>query len=223
MKRCPECQFLYYDEQDHCDIDGTRLRFTTKLPTLPAEAAQRKSMRVTFTVVVLTTIILGIVLFIFYPPKLHTSNSSPAAEVRPAEVLDANKDSQLPPSQASQHRTSMPSPKPAARSRDPFAPMETRTEESDSSLAAPKPNVTIPGQANRSIGAKPAMNQATTANQASPTSQKPTTSSYSKSGPSVRPSAAATATPKPVTQNSNKDSKFNSMMKKAGRILKKPF
>src|SRR5215471_9000532 len=99
MKRCPECEFLYYDEQDRCDIDGTRLQFTTKLPTLPAEVAQRKSMRVAVTVLVLATIILGIVLFIFYPPQWHTSNSSPAPEVRPAKVPDPNTDSHLPPSQ----------------------------------------------------------------------------------------------------------------------------
>jgi hypothetical protein len=219
MKRCPECEFLYYDEQDRCDIDGTRLRFTTKLPTLPAQAAHGKSMRVRFMVLGLTTIILGIVLFILYPPQWRTSTSSPAAEVKPASVRDANTDSQLPPSQASPHRTSTPSPKSAAPSRDPFAPMETRTEKSDSS----KPHVTSLGPANRSIEAKPAMNQVTTANQASPASQQPTTPSYSNSAPSVRPVSAATATPKPVTQNSNKDSKFNSLMKKAGRILKKPF
>ena len=223
MKRCPECEFLYDDEQDSCDMDGTRLRFTTKLPTLPAEAAQTKSMRGALTIMLLVTIILGIVLFILYPPKWHTSNSSPAKEARPANVLDAKADSQLPPSEASQHETSTPSPKSAARSRDPFAPMETRTEKSDSSLAATKPKVTTPGPADRSIEAKPPMNQVTTVNQASPISQKPATPSYSISGPSVRPVSAATATPKPVTQNSNKDSKFNSIMKKAGRILKKPF
>jgi hypothetical protein len=101
--------------------------------------------------------------------------------------------------------------------------METGTEKSDRSSTATKPNVTISGPANRSIEAKPATNQVTTANQTSPMNQKPSTSSYSISGPSVRPVGAATATPKPVTQNSNKDSKFNSMIKKAGRILKKPF
>ena len=223
MKRCPECEFLYYDEQDRCDMDGTRLRFTTKLPTLPAEAAEKKSMRGAFTIAVMATLILGIVLFIFYPPKWRTSTSSPATEVKPVNVPDASSDSQLPPSQASQHATSTPSPKSAARSRDPFASMETRTEKSDSSLAPTKPKLTIPAPANRTIVARPAMNPVTTVNQAPPMSQKPTTPSYSMSGPSVRPVAAATASPKPVTQNSNKDSKFNSIMKKAGRILKKPF
>ena len=36
MKRCPECEFLYYDEQDWCDMDGTRLSFTATLPPLAA-------------------------------------------------------------------------------------------------------------------------------------------------------------------------------------------
>jgi len=97
--------------------------------------------------------------------------------------------------------------------------MEARTEKADSSFAATKPKVTSLEPASRRIESKPAMNQVTTANQASAMSQKPATTSSS----TVRPVAAASATPKPVTQNSNKDSKFNSMMKKAGRILKKPF
>src|SRR5690349_2563856 len=139
MKRCPECEFLYYDEQDRCDIDGTRLQFTTKLPTLPAEAAQRKSMRVTLTFLVLATVILGIVLFILYPPQWHTSKSSPSAEVRPANSVNANAESQLTPSQPSQHPTSTPSPKPAAHSRDPFSPMENRTEKPDTPVPPIKP------------------------------------------------------------------------------------
>jgi hypothetical protein len=224
MKRCPECEFIYDDEQDRCDMDGTRLRFTTKLSTAFAEAAQTKSMRGTFTISLLATIILGVVLFIFYPPKWHTSTSLPAAQVRPAGLLNVNKESQLPLPEAPQNGVSTPSPKSAARSsRDPFAPMETTTEKSDNSVPATKPKMTTPAVANRSIEATPAMNQVTTASQPSAMSQKPPTPSYSTSGPSVRPVAAATATPKPVTQNSNKDSKFNSMMKKAGRILKKPF
>ena len=229
MKRCPECEFLYYDEQDRCDLDGTLLRFTTRLPELPAEAAQRKSMKGNLMMALLATIILGIVLFIFYPPQWHTATSSPAAEVIPAKVLDANTESQLPPSETAQQTSSTPLPKSTAPSRDPFASTETRIEKSGSPLPAAKPKMMIPGPANRTIETKPAMNQTTPANQASPISQKPiaptspTTTSYSISAPSVRPVAAATATPKPVTPNANKDSKFSSMMKKAGRILKKPF
>ena len=223
MKRCPECDFLYYDQQDRCDMDGTRLRFTTKLPTLSADVAQKKSLRAALTITVLATIILGSALFIFYPPKLHPSTSSPAGKVSPEKVLNANTDSHLPPSDPSPHITSTPSPKSASASRDPFAPMETRTKESDSSLAATKPKVTVLETANRSIEAKPAINQVTTVNQVSPMSQKPSTPSSPTSAPPVRPVPATTATPKPVTQNSNKDSKFNSIMKRAGRILKKPF
>lgn len=222
MKRCPECEFLYYDDQDRCDIDGTRLNFTTKLPTLPAEAAQKKALRSTLIFLLFATVILGILLFIFYPPQLHISTSSPAATVTPAIAPDTNTGSQFPP-ESSPHRTSTPSPKPAAHSRDPFASMDSRTERSDNSLPPTKPKVTIIAPANRSFEAKPAVNQVTSANQPAPMSQKPATPAYSTSSPEVRPVVVATATPKPVTPNSNKDSKFNSMMKKAGRFLKKPF
>jgi hypothetical protein len=222
MKRCPTCQFLYYDEQDRCDMDGTRLRFTTKLPMLPAEVEQKKSVTGALTVALLAAVILGIVLFIFYPPHWRRT-SLPAAKVTPANAPDANTNSQLSPSEASPHKTSSPSPKSAAPSRDPFAPMETRSEKPESSLPATKPNVTVLAPANRSIAAKPTINQVATADQTSPISQKRTTPSSSIASPSVHPVAAASPTPKAVTQNSNKDSKLNSFMKKAGRILKKPF
>src|SRR5262249_55296592 len=140
--------------------------------------------------------------------------------MKPVNV-NANADSQL-PSEPSPH-SSTPAPKSAAPSRDPFAPMESRTEKADSAATATKPKVMILEPANRSTEVKPATNQVTMVNQASPTSQKSTTPSNSISSPSPRPAAAAAATPRPVTQNSNKDSKLNSMVKKAGRFLKKPF
>jgi hypothetical protein len=34
MKRCPECDFIYENAQERCDMDGTRLRYTTFLPPL---------------------------------------------------------------------------------------------------------------------------------------------------------------------------------------------
>src|SRR5215813_995173 len=98
MKRCPECDFLYHDEQERCDMDGTRLRFTT---TLPADAVQTKSISRILTIPVLATIVLGIVLFICYPPRWHTSTFSPAGEMKPVNV-NANADSQL-PSEPSPH------------------------------------------------------------------------------------------------------------------------
>src|ERR1043165_4880358 len=114
MKRCPECDFLYYDEQDHCDIDGTRLRFTTKL-SVPADAAQKKALRVTLTSLVMATIILAVVLFIFYPPEWHTSTSSPPSAVRPASVRAANTNTQpAPPEAPEAHIPSTPSPRPPA-------------------------------------------------------------------------------------------------------------
>ena len=37
MKRCPQCEFIYEDDQSHCDMDGTRLNHDTHaLPKLQA-------------------------------------------------------------------------------------------------------------------------------------------------------------------------------------------
>lgn len=37
MKRCPNCEFIYEDEQSHCDMDGTKLTHDSRpLPRLQA-------------------------------------------------------------------------------------------------------------------------------------------------------------------------------------------
>src|SRR5215472_13829987 len=79
MKRCPECQFLYEDEQDNCEMDGTRLFFTTTLPPLPAGLTPPKSIWGGFTIPLLAALILGTVLAILY-------RSTPRAYSSPATV-----------------------------------------------------------------------------------------------------------------------------------------
>ena len=40
MKRCPQCEFIYEDDQSHCDMDGTRLSHDSQpLPRLQALTA----------------------------------------------------------------------------------------------------------------------------------------------------------------------------------------
>ena len=35
MKLCPQCEFIYEDEQNFCDMDGETLVYDTRLGVLP--------------------------------------------------------------------------------------------------------------------------------------------------------------------------------------------
>src|SRR5215813_12919464 len=105
MKRCPECEFLYEDEQDRCDMDGTRLSFTATLPALPAppEAVTApKSRWAAFTVPLLAVVVLASVLFILYRSAPRGVNSPSDTQTRPASQNAADKDLKLPGPGASQ-------------------------------------------------------------------------------------------------------------------------
>jgi hypothetical protein len=67
---------------------------------------------------------------------------------------------------------------------------------------------------------KPVTNRVTPITPVPPTGQK---SSYSISTHPKTTPASATPASRSTMQNANKDSKINSIFKKAGRILKKPF
>src|SRR4051794_30961281 len=73
MKRCPECQFLYENDSLKCDMDGTSLRYTVALPSLPGLA---KSIWDEWTISLLVAVIGGTVLITMYraTPRAYTSS-----------------------------------------------------------------------------------------------------------------------------------------------------
>ncbi|HEV8138780.1 MAG TPA: hypothetical protein VGP81_03345 [Pyrinomonadaceae bacterium] len=228
MKRCPECDFLYYDEQECCDMDGTVLRFTSFLPSLappqPTERNDLKSIWGRLAIPLLTLVVIGSVLVTLYraaPPKF---SSVSAPKNQPAGT---NQDMKLPASDSPQMVTTPaipaesaePSSVPATRAqntaakstgRDPFSNEERLTiepatrvqmEPRSPVINAPKPP---PGQTS-----PPAASQKTAATA--------NTASVHPQPPPAKPS------PQSKTQNQDKDSKVKSLFKKAGRVLKKPF
>lgn len=230
MKRCPECQFLYEDEQECCDMDGTVLRATSFLPPLaprqlkPTDAL--KSVWAGFTIPLLALVVIGSVLVTLYratPPKL---GSSSAPKNQPAGT---NQDTKLPVSDSPQMVTTPaipaqsaePSPSlvPAKRAqntaakstgRDPFSNEERLTIEPATrvQMEPPPPVISAP---------KPAPSQTSPP---PPASQKAAATANTSVHPAPPP---AKPTPQSKTQNQDKDSKFKSLFKKAGRVLKKPF
>ena len=223
MKRCPECQFLYEDEQDRCDMDGATLNSTATLPPLPLPqpvVPHLKSIWSGFTIPLLVLVLLGTVLVILYRAAPSSSHSS--AGVKKKELV--NQDSTRPASEASPEVTA---PAISAEPDEPSTGTQTKATKSDRPLpstnretpsAAPASHIQIEPAIPAVSAPKPPASQAME-KAASPVSAKPQTYSIS-AHPKPPPSTPA---PQGATQNQDKDSKVKSLFKKAGRILKKPF
>jgi len=223
MKRCPECEFLYENEQDRCDWCGNALKFTTFLPPLmtppPVAKVRLKSIWGGFTIPLLVAVLFGTVLVTLYravPPTFSSSldlkekrlpdTKPPSANASP-ELLTAPEIPPEPaePSTIESTRTQIKAgkrPLPITNEKVTTAVPAThiQMEPAVVSTKKPAPSETLPAR---------------------PASQKPATSSYSISVHPEPPSASPA--PQSKTQDQEKGSKFKSLLKKAGRVLKKPF
>lgn len=169
MKRCPQCEFIYEDDQSLCDMDGVLLVLDSRtLPNLHALAtvppAPTKSHRLTRAVPAFATLILALVLGMVYYVSTRKPAYTPTITPSTLSAAPVN----IPPT---------PEPQP-------FAEPTPEKEET-------KPAVTV---------------------------KQPT-------APVKKPATKATSVSqtKPTTEPKKEDSKVNSILKKTGRILKKPF
>ena len=90
MKRCPQCEFIYEDDQSHCDMDGTRLNHEAhalpKLQALTTTSQADKSKARGRSVVSLATLVLvGVMAMVYYvsirqAPKSTSIAISPTVE-----------------------------------------------------------------------------------------------------------------------------------------------
>lgn len=168
MKRCPQCEFIYEDDQSLCDMDGVLLVFDSRtlpnlhaletVPAVPGKAVRRNRMVPAFATILLTLVIAS-----FYYFSTPRSVAPPPVEnFAPASV-------------------------PAASSVETPAPPEPTPEpEKQPTAPAPKP------------AAAPAV------------------------VPPAKKAVTKPAAVKPVEPKKN-DSKVGSILKKTGKILKKPF
>ena len=167
MKRCPQCEFIYEDDQSLCDMDGVLLVFDARtLPNLHALAtvpAVPKTQRRNRAVPAFATLVLALVLGMVYYVSTRQPGYTPQSQ----------------PSALSVAPVAIPTPEPQP-------------------TAEPAPVVEEP---------KPEPKSETTKQPAN----KPVTKTKTASQPQ------RTIEPK------KEDSKVNSILKKTGRILKKPF
>jgi hypothetical protein len=181
MKKCPQCEFIYEDDQSLCDMDGVLLVYDsrtlplTALATVPPQAqkAQRLNRAVPAFATVILALVLGMVYYVSTRPKTYTV---PAAATAPAPI----------PAQPVQAAAAEPTPVPVEVSSPEETAKETVKEET-----------------------KPAPSKSLTT---APAPAKKTTTK-----------AAVNAQTKPPTTEKKDESKVGSILKKTGRILKKPF
>jgi len=176
MKRCPQCEFIYEDDQSLCDMDGVLLVFDSRtLPHLalatvsapmPEKTARRNRMVPAFA----TLILMLAVASVYY---VSTMRDVAPPDFAPASVTSTTVEPPPPPA-TTEAAVTAPTPGP-------------ETAESPEVHPAPAPRP------------KPAA--------VPPTITKPT---VTKSVP---------AKPEPKKDHS----KVESILKKTGKILKKPF
>lgn len=177
MKRCPQCEFIYEDEQSLCDMDGALLVFDSRsLPNLhalapvdmPAVPVASKAHWRHRTFPAMAALILATVLSLVY---FVSSQRGTAPPVNVPSVT-------LPASNLVAPAATNPTPEPPPATEQSGAAPVTKEE--------PKP-------------ATPAAQPAKKAN-----------------------SKTSITQPKPAPEKKD-DSKVGSILKKTGRILKKPF
>lgn len=227
MKRCPECEFLYGDEQKCCDMDGTVLRSTSFLPSVePSQPTVRKDSKSIWSglaIPLLALIVIGSALVTLY--RATPANPSPSSDThQPAGANEVPKppvsDSPVIAAPASPARRGESSSVPATRGRDPFAqPNQPGQSPNESRLTIePATRVQMEPASSVSKPPKPAPSQTSPSPAAS---QKAVARSNTIS---VHPQPSPDKpTPQSKTQNQDKDSKVKSLFRKAGRVLKKPF
>ena len=109
MKRCPQCEFIYEDDQSLCDMDGVLLVFDSRnLPNLhalaplsgPAGKAQKRNRTAPAFATLILVIVLGMVYFVTqrsaatYTPADTTSTIAPV--VIPAPPVPTPTETRIP-------------------------------------------------------------------------------------------------------------------------------
>ena len=171
MKRCPQCEFIYEDDQSLCDMDGVLLVLDSRtlpnmnaLTTVAAKPAPKRNRAVPAFATLILALVLGMVYFVSMQRRAAQTASTPA-------IVE----------------TTTVSPAPAESPAQVAAPVEPE----------PQPPVEEPKSAETKAPAVPVKK--------------------------VSAKASTNSQTKPAAEEKKDDSKVGSILKKTGRLLKKPF
>lgn len=211
MKRCPQCDFLYEEDQQLCDMDGTELfPDSAFLLEQGSKAPGSRSLLKLLVEVAVPLVVLAFVGFYAFRYQARTHNSTPASaivvnEASSSDVKPANSFSNSVEASADDVSTKR---LPGAGNVDQSFPEpikgSKRTE-------AAKNSPSEPGSS--------------TANTRTPAkltnTENALRSNTSAPGRSISPTSTRPKQPQPNPQK--KDNRVTSLLKKTGRFLIKPF
>jgi hypothetical protein len=222
MKLCPQCDFIYEDDQGLCDMDGKELVYhpapvaieqSVVRPTrltidLPARSHPRR-----FPILLIGAVVLATLLSVIYFAQLHRSRSS-----KP------------------DHSAVQASGQSTARDVTPQIPADSAGAVGATSLSEQSPVESFSWRADgAALGVSPASDQSSALKRsqvraierpASPSSRSTLAAGNTENQNRKAQNAVAEnrlRTDRLETPDTKKDSRVTSFLKKTGRILKKPF
>jgi hypothetical protein len=234
MKRCPQCEFIYEDDQSLCDMDGNALVYESRQPDLPRGTTDRATLpvqksRLRSVLPLLAGLILGTVIFlVFYAsprllakPEGQKLDSNP----QPATAPPARKPATAPVSNQSTSSadTGLSSD---ANPGDQFelrSPRATRTNHTTPKATDSRVTISRRVPPLPSVPPLPRLPAAKVAEKSPGPVSAPRESSVAKTKSPGVSETPRTSTQRPVAVIQKKESKVGSFLKKTGRILKKPF
>jgi hypothetical protein len=199
MKRCPQCEFIYEEDQRLCDMDGTALIHDSHLllendPRTP----RAKSIWKLFVQIGLPLIVLSVLAFYVFKHQTSAQNSTPSTT-----VVNSSE-----------------------RSSSPAAPSESRAQQHESVFDA---GAVDNSKANAAEGPKRTDDGSNTgaaeSERNAPSSNLTGTDTPIGPGKTASGRAFSTVPRRQPSRQSpqKKDSKVTSLLKKTGRFLAKPF
>jgi hypothetical protein len=194
MKRCPQCEFIYEDEQTTCDMDGAMLAFDKNSAAVGGQRATVKSFAVP---VVAGTALAAVLVVAFYTSPLLIAKPD-ARQLSPEQTPSANSSPAPTPRQSA---TPVPSPSPEVASEQIRSDRATHGERTSDSNHAN-------GKADSRLTIRRGL---------PPLPRVPTLPRLPPAR--VRKNSATSQ----VTSPPKKQSKVESFFKKTGRVITKPF
>ena len=137
MKRCPHCEFIYEDDQSHCDMDGTKLTHDSRpLPKLqalsvaPESDSKWRSRAVPVFASALLAIVLGLVYFVSLRQVEPTANAGSQSTTVETPATDPA---------ASTPAAAIPEPTSTASDAVPQTEASPTTNDRDTAITPPAP------------------------------------------------------------------------------------
>lgn len=200
MKRCPQCEFIYEDEQTTCDMDGAMLAFDKKSDAVDSPRSRAKSFAVP---AIAGTALAAVIVLAFYTspllvakPEAGQPSSEPSAPLSPVSAP-------TPIQPVMEAPSTSPSPEAVLEPTSKDGPADSQRT-SDANHANPK---TADSRLTIRRGLPPL----------------PRVPSLPRLPPARAQKNSTSRTQNKVITPPKKQSKVESFLKKTGRVITKPF